>query len=434
MKKYISILILSLIMVGCTNSSNQKDYSNKEISSNTESDEIDLSKKEEHAENIKENEENDENKIKSLENENKDKDTKEDSSDDKKVEIDVKKSDDDDKEDKDKKVKDEDKKDKKYKEDSKDKKSKEEKNEEESSKVSKNDYFYLPASALVRVNEDGEMVDDQGNTKPEERNKFYEYVKYTNNILVESNISSPQAKIIKVTGKEKTTLFEFPKGEDFRPLGMIGDKIYGFHTYTKYNDELGIDEMDSDKSAIGAVDLAKGKVFDYQATIGISTGTVALIQGEIQFTSSAGKDSKDIYDYDLYKLDLNKDYDQKAELIEKDFGLQYLFGQKNFENGKAKWNIRRADNENIYVDGKKFPFLWAEMGAQEFIGNNIFYFTGVDSKADGPLDPFLSHLKIIDIDSQKEIFNQDIRGLKLFDGKLYYLNKDKEVESLDLDL
>ena len=421
MKKYISILILSLIMVGCTNSSNQKDYSNKEISSNTANDEIDLSKKEEHAENIKENEENDENKIKSLENESKDKDTKEDSSDDKKVEIDVKKSDDDDKEDKDK-------------EDNKEKKSKEEKNEKESSKVSKNDYFYLPGSALVRVNEDGEMVDDQGNTKPEERNKFYDYVKYTNNILVESNISSPQAKIIKVTGKEKTTLFEFPKGEDFRPIGMIEDKIYGFHTYTNYNEEQGIDEIDSDKSAIGVVDLAKSKVFDYQATVGISTGTVALIQGEIQFTSSANKDSKDIYDYDLYKLDLNKSYDQKAELIEKDFGLQYLFGQKNFENGKANWNIRRADNENIYVDGKKFPFLWAEMGAQEFIGNNIFYFTGVDSKADGPLDPFLSHLKIIDIDSQKEIFNQDIRGLKLFDGKLYYLNKDKEVESLDLDL
>ncbi len=135
----------------------------------------------------------------------------------------------------------------------------------------------------------------------------------------------------------------------------------------------------------------------------------------------------------MYKLDLNKDYDQKAELIEKDFGLQYLFGQKNFESGKAKWNIRRADNENIYVDDKKFPFLWAEMGAQEFIGNNIFYFTGVDSKTDGPLDPFLSHLKIINIDSQKEIFDQDIRGFKLSDGKLYYLNKDKEVKSLDLD-
>lgn len=431
MKKYISILILSLIMVGCTNSSNQKDYSNKEISSNTESDEIDLSKKEEHAENIKENEENDENKIKSLENEDKDKDTKEDSSDDKKVEIDVKKSEDDDEEDdakKEKKVKEEDKKDKKDKED------KEEKNEKKSSKVSKNDYFYLPASALVRVNENGEMVDVEGNTKPEERNKFYDYVKYTNNILVESNISSPKAKIIKVTGKEKTTLFEFPKGEDFRPLGMIGDKIYGFHTYTSYNEEQGIDEMDSDKSAIGVVDLAKGKVFDYQATVGISTGTVALIQGEIQYTSNTDKDSEDIYNYDLYKLDLNKGYDQKAELIEKDFGLQYLFGQKNFENGKASWHIRRADNDNIYVDGKKFPFLWAEMGSQEFIGNNIFYFTGVDAKGDGPLDPFLSHLKIIDIDSQKEIFNQDIRGLKLFDGKLYYLNKDKEVKSLDFDL
>lgn len=428
MKKYISILILSLIMVGCTNSSNQKDYSNKEISSNTESDEIDLSKKEEHAENIKENEENDENKIKSLENEDKDKDTKEDSSDDKKVEIDVKKSDDDDEIDKENKVKEEDKKDKKDKED------KEEKNEKKSSKVSKNDYFYLPASALVRVNENGEMVDVEGNTKPEERNKFYDYVKYTNNILVESNISSPKAKIIKVTGKEKTTLFEFPKGEGFRPLGMIGDKIYGFHTYTSYNEEQGIDEMDSDKSAIGVVDLAKGKVFDYQATVGISTGTVALIQGEIQYTSNTDKDSEDIYNYDLYKLDLNKGYDQKAELIEKDFGLQYLFGQKNFENGKASWHIRRADNDNIYVDGKKFPFLWAEMGSQEFIGNNIFYFTGVDAKGDGPIDPFLSHLKIIDIDSQKEIFNQDIRGLKLFDGKLYYLNKDKEVKSLDLDL
>lgn len=321
------------------------------------------------------------------------------------------------------------------KEDSKEESEKDKKEEEKTDKkspIGENDLMFLPYSTMVRLGKDGRLTDENGDEAPAESAYQYAYVKYTNNIFVKNE---PLGKywIVRMNGSDMTTLFEFPANEGFTPLGMIGDRIYGYHTYTRSNEDKNIQEIDYDKSAIGFVDLATGKVSDFEATRNKTIGGSALIDGILQYSIPGDNYQTDAYNFDLMQLDLSKGTDQEPELIEKDFNLQYLFGQKRFIDGKADWQIRRADNEHIYVGDKTFPFLWAEQGFQEFIGNNIFYFTTGDASAD-QFDPFLRHLKIVDTNTGETILEEDIRGMKLIEGKLYYLDKDAKVKDIGLSL
>lgn len=210
---------------------------------------------------------------------------------------------------------------------------------------------------------------------------------------------------------------------------MIGDKIYGYHEQNSKAEINGTPTLDTEESAIGYVDLATGEVHDFDATSDGITGGAVVIDGELQFTKPGDNSDQNAYNFDLYKLDLSKGTDQEAELLEKNFDLQYLFGQKRFENGNPVWKTYRADNDNIYVNDQKFPFLWAEQGSQEIIGNNIFYYESKEVK-----DKLSRPVKIINMTSGKTVLDTQVRGMKISGNKLYYLNTDNKLESIDIEL
>lgn len=306
--------------------------------------------------------------------------------------------------------------------------------QENQAEVSADDLFFLPYSTFRSVNEDGEIVDENGIVSPSDDSYNYDYVKYSNNIFLRTkrNVENLDDKVavVRMNDKNVTSLYEFPSDEEFRPLGLVGDKIYGFHNYYAKSDINGTETLENEKNAIGYVDLATGEVHDFEDTIDVMTGGAVVIDGELQFTKP-GDNKEDAYNYDLYKLDLSKGLDQEAELVEKDFNLQYLFGQKRFVDGKPVWKILRADNDNIYANDQKFPFLWAEAGHQEIIGNNIFYFQ-VDAKGEG--DRLSTNLKILNLTSGETVLEETVRGIKIANGKLYYLTKDNKLESIDIEL
>lgn len=304
---------------------------------------------------------------------------------------------------------------------------------EENATASADGYFFLPYSSIVQISEEGKVADENGETNPTEPAFYYEYVKYTNNIFVRNTQDLSKYSIVRVDGSDITTLYEFPENEDFTPLGLVGDVVYGFHNYYEYDQQAGYRKILSDQSAIAGVNLTNGKVTDFAATKGVGTGGAAVIEGELQYKAPGDKYPEDAYNYDLYKLDLSQGYDQEAELVEKDFDLQYLFGQKRFVDGAADWNIRRADNENIYVDDAKFPFLWAEQGFQDFIGNNIFYFTSAHEDGE-EFDPFLTKIKVVNVGTGATVLEEKVRGIKLLDGNLVYITEDNQVKSVELDL
>lgn len=311
------------------------------------------------------------------------------------------------------------------------KQKKEEKQDNES--TMQGQYFSLPYSRIVKLSKDGKMVNELDEEIPSDKS-YYTYVKYTNNIFVKEDNHGFKYSIVRMNDQSIDTIYEFADNEGFRPLGLVDGKIYGFHTYFYDDESTGHLQMDSEKSAIGSYDTSTGKVTDFEATRNVMTGDAVVAGNELQFTKPGDNYPQDAYNYDLYRLDLTKDFNQEAELVEKDFNLQYLFGQKSFENGNPTWHIRRADNEHIYVDNKEFPFLWAEQGFQEFIGDNIFYFDTEANTETYQNDPYLVHLKIMNTKTGSTILDENVRGIKLKDGKLYYINEAKEIKSIDLDL
>ena len=400
MKKFVPVMALSLALVGCNNSNSDEPANEveqkEEIQTNENNDSaqvIDVKKAEENKENSEEDEKPDKEEVEEKEeSKNEEKEEKEED----------------------------------------DKKSEEETEDKEASneEVTKDDLFSSPLGPFTSVNENGELVDENGNVLTGVDEDHYNYVKYTNNIFVKSkNDIYDQVSIVRMNDKSIETLFEFPGVDDFRPLGMIGDRIYGFHDKQSKAEINGTPTLDTESSAIGYVDLATGEVHDFEATTDTITGGAVVIDGELQFTKPGDNNEQDAYNYDLYKLDLSKGTDQEAELVEKDFDLQYLFGQKRFENGNPVWKIYRADNDNIYANDQKFPFLWAEQGMQEIIGNNIFYYESSDSG-----DRLSRPIKIINMSSGETILDTKIRGMKISDNKLYYINTDNELESVDIEL
>lgn len=413
MKKFFPVALLAFALIGCNNeNADNKATDNKtEVSENSQEENeqvIDVKKAEDNKEN------SDANGTANLENEAEENDTApaEDADEDK--EEDKKEPD---------------------KEDSDNKDS--EKKDENESKVSKEDLFFLPYGSFRKVGENGELVDENDIVSPSDESYHYDYVKYSNNIFVrmKRNVEDLNDKvaIVRMNDKDVTKLYEFPDTEDFHPLGLIGDKVYGFHIYNEHSEIDGTPTLEEKKSALAYVDLANGNVEDYQDTVDVSTGGAVVIDGSLQFTKPGDNAKEDVYNYDLYQLDLSKGVDQEAELVEKDFNLQYLFGQKRFVDGSPVWKIIRADNDNIYANDQKFPFLWAEAGSQEIIGNNIFYFPQDPSGSEG-LDILTSKIKVINMTTGETVLDTVVRGIKIAGNKLYYLNTNNELESVDIEL
>ena len=419
MKKYIPIAVLSLALMGCTNSSAPAGEDNNQIEEENKDDQkkvIEVSKPEESEE--------------ESEDKNSEENASEDTDQSKKVDKDINDKEEDEKEkvdDKEEKPNEENEEEKPSEEDS------DQEKQDEKDKVSADDLFFLPYGPIASVNENGDLVDENGKEiLPNQPTNQYEYVKYTDNIFVKmKNDLYGTVSIVRMDDKDVSTLYEFPEGEEFTPLGMIGDRIYGFHSYKSKSDINGTPSLKTDKIAIGYVHLASRYVYDYEDTIDVQTGEAVVIDGQLQFTKPGDNAKENVYNYDLYKLDLTKGLNQKAELVEKDFDLQYLFGQKRFVDGKPVWKILRADNDNIYANNQKFPFLWAEAGHQEIIGNNIFYFQ-VDAKGEG--DRLSTNLKVINLTSGETVLEDTVRGIKIADGKLYYITKDNEVKSIKIEL
>lgn len=395
MKKFVPIMALSLALVGCNNTdapanevSPQEKVETSEDNDSTQV--IDVKKAEDNKENSEEAENTDSKEVEQTE----------DSENDQKEED--------------------------------EEKTEEETEEKEVSdeEVTKDDLFFNPLGPFSSVDENGVLVDENGNEITIDNTDHYDYVKYTNNVFVKSKSDIyDQVLIVRMNDKSVETLFEFPGVDDFRPLGMIGDRIYGYHQKQSKAEINGTPTLDTEKSAIGYVDLATGEVHDFEATVDELTGGAVVIDGELQFTKPGDNSEQDAYNYDLYKLDLSKGDDQEEELVEKDFNLQYLFGQKRFENGNPVWKIYRADNANLYANDQEFPFLWAEQGMQEIIGNNIFYYESSESE-----DRLSRPIKVINMTSGETVLDTQIRGLKISNNKLYYINTDNELESVDIEL
>lgn len=334
------------------------------------------------------------------------------------------KKDTEDKEEKKKSEKTNKKKDKKSKEESSKKADKEEKKDKENSdkddkkSLTENDIFFSNYD-LVTIR-GGEVCSALTDLRDYSENFEATYVPFSNNIFVLGSYDDKDFSIKKINGEDLTLLYDFKDYEDFRPKGMIGDKIYGIY-YDNREDTV---ETDKNQSGLAYVDLKTGKLNIYEATKYKDeiVDQVAVTDKEILFTKF-----NRFQKTELYKLDPEKGLDQKAELLEKNTDLNFLFSAKYFEDGKAKYEIFKSSDG--YLKIKDVTYKLSDRVS--FIGQNMITCQGVKfDKA-----KHLFKMDIVNYLTGKTI-EKDLEtyGYRVYGGKLYYIDYDKKVQSLDIGL
>lgn len=418
MKKTLLVTILALTLVACK----QKETIDKKVTENVNQEEI--------AENSQINEENNNQKDEKSEENQEIKRTYPKETTEKEV-ISVEKSTE--------KVKEEDKKETHDKKDKKDEKSKkkDEKNPDKDSKKDgeksnksdkksekglTEDDFFFSYYYLVTIR-GGEVVNPIRGQDRYDDNYYADYVPFSNNIFVlgsSSDNNKSDFSIRKINGEDLTLLYDFKDNEDFRPKGMIGDRIYGLY----HDNSESTEGDDKNQSGLAFVDLGTGKlnIFEDTKYENEIIYQVAVTDKEILFTKFNRDRSTD-----LYRLDLEKGLDQKAELVEKDTNLIFLFSAKHFENGKAKYEIFKSIDGKIKINDVEYNIN----DGTRFIGENII--TSSPIKFDD-----VNYLFKIDVINYitGEVVEKDLEtyGYRVANGKFYYIDYDKKIKTLDIGL
>lgn len=312
------------------------------------------------------------------------------------------------------------------KKDKKSKKKDQKKADKEDKKALTADDYFFSYYSLVTV-KDGEVknvltdLDDYG------EDYFMDYVPFSNNIFVAGSVIDQKFSINKINGQDLTLMYDFKEGETFYPLAMIDDKIYGRYQYYENYDMKKNSNFIPEKSGIGVVDLKTGKLKVFKATH--TKGNESLLgQGisdkEILFTKM-----EDDQKSNLYKLDLEKGYDQKAELVEENTKANFFLSSKHFEDGKAIYEIFKSNGDEIEIKDKKYTIN--DEKRMTLIGQNLIIQEPVKfDNAD-----YLFKMDIINY-LTGEVVEKDLEsyGFRVYKGKLYYIDYDKKVQSLDIGL
>ena len=300
-----------------------------------------------------------------------------------------------------------------------------EENNKEKKALTEDDYFFSYFD-LVSV-KDGEVIDalkELGfNTTDISHEKEYtaSYVPYSNNIFVLGSYPKNDFSIQRIDGKKLTLLHDFKENETFIPLGIVGDKVYGMYAYYENNERI------ADKSGFGLVDLKTGKVGVYKATTsetGESLIGVGLSDKEALFTKFVMGSGTN-----LYKLDFEKGFDQKAELVEENTEANFVMSAKHFEQDKPIYEIFTSKGNDFLIGDAKYPVT--DTNRISFIGQNIIIQEPV--KFDQAENLFkmdiINYLTGETIEKDLESY-----GFRVYKGKFYYIDYDKKVQSLEIGL
>ena len=271
----------------------------------------------------------------------------------------------------------------------------------------------------------GEVCDGLTDIRDYGKDYFASYVPFSNNVFILGSYPDNDFSIRKINGEDLNLLYEFKENESFRPVGMVGDRIYGFYSF--YEGEDNNSKLDNTKSGFGYVDLKNGKVGVYEASKikeGGSLINVAITDKEAYLTKFAMGTGTN-----LYKLDLTKDLDQEPELVEENTELSLLGTGKHFKDGKANYEVFKTKDDKLKIGD--IDYQLTDEKVISFIGENVIIQTPV--KFDEA--KYLFKMDIINY-LTGEVVEKDLEtyGYRVYNGKLYYIDYDKKIKTLKLGL
>ena len=138
---------------------------------------------------------------------------------------------------------------------------------------------------------------------------------------------------------------------------------------------------------------------------------------------------KDDQKINLYKLDLEKGYDQKAKLVEENTEASFFLSSKHFEKDKAIYEIFKSKGNEIEIKGEKYTIN--DDKRMTLIGQNLI----IQEPTKFDDTKYLFKMDIINY-LTGDVVEKDLEsyGYRVYKGKLYYIDYDKKVQSLDIGL
>lgn len=300
------------------------------------------------------------------------------------------------------------------------------KDEKEKKKALTADDYFFSYYSLVAVR-NGKVISALDDKDDDNNGYYIDYVPFSNNIFVVGSAIDKKFSIKKINGQDLTLMYDFKEGETFYPLAMIDDKIYGRYQYYENYDMKKNSDFVPEKSGIGVVDLKTGKLEVFKATHTKSNESL-LGQGisdkEILFTKM-----KDDQKINLYKLDLEKGYDQKAKLVEENTEASFFLSSKHFEKDKAIYEIFKSKGNEIEIKGEKYTIN--DDKRMTLIGQNLI----IQEPTKFDDTKYLFKMDIINY-LTGDVVEKDLEsyGYRVYKGKFYYIDYDKKVQSLDIGL
>lgn len=288
-------------------------------------------------------------------------------------------------------------------------------------KVDKDSIFYIPHLYLVQFDRNDNLVDLDGNTKFENGSMLYGQVPGTNSLYVGRSYDRNEYGIYNLVGKSLNLLYRFAKNEEFYPVGMIGNKIYGYH-YISILDENG--NLADRKRTIGYFDLEERLLKDYYGKHSHSITSVASNSDKVYFVNNeSGKNC-------LYSFSPESDLSDDPELVEKDFNSYDVYATSFIEGGQVINDYFKSEEDGIHIGDQRWKVPVNSEGFVQINGRFIFYYT--KSTRENPSD-YEQNLKIYDAYSGDLVFDENIMGQNYTQNTFYYIDENNDLKEFEID-
>lgn len=250
---------------------------------------------------------------------------------------------------------------------------------------------------------------------------LYGQVPGTNSLYVGRSYDRNEYGIYNLVGKSLNLLYRFAKNEEFYPVGMIGNKIYGYH-YISILDENG--NLADRKRTIGYFDLEERLLKDYYGKHSHSITSVASNSDKVYFVNNeSGKNC-------LYSFSPESDLSDDPELVEKDFNSYDVYATSFIEGGQVINDYFKSEEDGIHIGDQRWKVPVNSEGFVQINGRFIFYYT--KSTRENPSD-YEQNLKIYDAYSGDLVFDENIMGQNYTQNTFYYIDDNNDLKEFEID-
>ena len=310
----------------------------------------------------------------------------------------------------------------------------------------KEDLYYSIYNSFVKFDDNGDVVKISKNL-----NTTLSPIKYSDSLFFEYNADTNKSRILKNDkGESISTIYEFEDGLDFEPFGAVYNKVFG--VVRPYEIKDGTMSLLENEQYIGVVDLKAQKLINVDSTRGQKLLSYAVTNKVLQYTINEGvtdnlseedknivksEDEEDSFDdgidNPLFSIPL-KNIKQEPERIQDNTDGDLIVNRYINNEGVTKYDIYETTFEkSIFsydeeINDNELLFHRKRSDKVDFINNSIIIYKYTSNNE----DDIKFDLIINDLITSDNILNETVKGVRIKNNILYYIDKDNNIQQVEL--